>query len=373
MFKINIKLFRLISFFYFWCISILSGQPEYKSQPFKVDLESNINNIKVLNLSSIANELTFIPLETTPNCLIQKIRKILFSNSYIFVSEFTNLLEFDRNGKFIRKIGSSGTGPGEYLSIGDFCINERKQEIYIIFSSASKLLIYGFDGVFKKSINLSFRPAQVIQRDPQSLMFHLWNIPGKNDPSWIITNLEGISLTVIKNSLKRVSQPGFLINHTPLYSFANSLHFMEFGIDTLFYFKDARKSSYAILSLGDFKMDADPIITATLIKDEKLLTKVWPGTILENNEYLFIKFYRGISNNSMTAIYDKRLETVTILKDEVFKNDLIGGIGFWPKQIVNDHILIDYADAFDLLKKNIPVDLRSKISETSNPVLMILK
>lgn len=371
--KMDIKLLGLISIFYFCSVLILVGQNEYKNQPFKVDLKSNINNVKVINLSKIGKELTFIPLETTPNCLIQEIRKILFSNSYIFVSEFTNLLQFDRNGKYIRQVGSSGSGPGEYLSIGDFCINERKQEIYIIFSSASKLLIYSFDGIFKKSINLLFRPAQVIQRDPQSLMFHLWNVPGKNDPSWIITNLEGISLTVIKNSLKRVSQPGFLINHTPLYSFANSLHFMEFGIDTLFYFKDARKSPYAIFSLGDFKMDTDPVITASLIKDDKLLNKVWPGTILENNDYLFIKFYRGISNNSMTAIYDKRLETVSILRDEVFKNDLIGGIGFWPKQIVSDNILVDYADAFDLMKKDIPNDLRSKILETSNPVLMLLK
>ena len=347
----NVMLIGLISIFYLSSISILFGQAEYKILPHKIDVENNINNVKIINLSSIGKELTFIPLETTPNCLIKKIKKVLFSNSYIFISEFTNLLQFDRNGKFIRRIGSSGTGPGEYPSIGDFCINEKQQEIYVIFSSASKLLTFGFDGVFKNSVNLSFRPAQVSLRDPQNLLFHLWNVPGKNDPSWVITDLEGVSLTVINNSLKRVSQPGFLINHTPLYFFANSLHFMEFGIDTLYYFRNTQKFPYAIFSLGDYKMDVDPLITASLIKDEKVLNKFWPGIILENDDYFFIKFYRGISNNSMTAIYDKKSGAFTILKDEVFKNDLVGGIGFWPKQIINDNILIDYADAYDLIKK----------------------
>jgi len=371
--KYNKGLIGLISILWFNSITVLVGQIDYKNLPFKVDVESNISNVKVINLSSIGKELTFVPLETNPDCLIQQIRKICFSTSYIFVGEFTNLLQFDKNGKFIRRIGSAGTGPGEYPQVGDFCINELKQEIYVIFSSASKLLIFGFDGVFKKSVILSFRPAQVSLRDPQSLMFHLWNVPGKSDPSWVITDLEGTSLTIIKNNLKRISQPGLLINHTPLYTFDNSLHFMEFGIDTLYSFKETQKIPYAIFSLGGYKMDVDPLITAALIKDEKLLNKISPVDILENNIYLFIKFHRGISNNKVTAIYDKSRGDITILKDEVFKNDLVGGVGFWPKQIVNDKILVDYVDALELLKKIIPANLRSKLSETSNPVLLILK
>jgi len=367
------KLIELFSFMCLSCYSILVGQTGNKNLPFKVDFENNIKNEKVLNLSNIGKELTFIPLETKPECLIQKIKKINFSSSYIFVSEFTNLLQFDKNGKFIRRIGSAGTGPGEYPQVGDFCINEGKNEIYVIFSSASKLLIFGFDGVFKKSVSLSFRPAQVCLIDTQRLMFHLWNVPGKNDPSWVITDLAGNTLTVINNGIKRTSQPGFLINHTPLYSFENSLHFMEFGIDTVYYFRKTHKIPYAILSLGDYKMDVDPVITALLIKDEKLLNKFWPGSILENKDYLFIKFYRGISNNSLTGIFDKSKGSFTILKDGVFKNDLAGGIGFYPKQIVNDNMLVDYVDSYVLMKKIIPPDLRNRISETSNPVIMILK
>ena len=358
---------------YLSSISENNAQKAKKYPPYYIDIKKNINNIEIINLSSIGKDLSYIPLETTPKCLITNIKKILFSNSYIFISEFNKLLQFDRNGKFIRQIGSTGSGPGEYLSVGDFCIDEKKKEICIIFSSGSKLLIFGFDGVFKNSVNISFRPAQIIQKDDNILMFHLWNVPGKNDPSWILTTRQGITMANFKNNLNRISQPGFLINHTPLYSFENCTHFMEYGIDTLYYLNKNRKFQYGIFYFDDLKMDIDPIVTHSLLKDEKLLNKFWIGSIMENSRFLFIKFFRGMSNSTMCAVFDKETNSLSILKDNVFKNDLGGGIGFWPKQIVDDKILVDYGDAFDLLKKIIPSDLRRRISETSNPVLMLLE
>lgn len=370
---IVINLFRIFLTFYLSSISVINGQTDHTDLPYNIDIKKNIKNIETINLSSIGKELSYIPLETTPECLIQEIKKILFSDSFIFVSDFKRLLQFDRNGKFIRQIGSAGMGPGEYISVGDFCIDEQKKEIYIIFSSAPKLLIFGFDGVFKNSINLSFRPAQIIPKDQNSLMYHLWNAPGKNDPSWIITNRQGIILTSIKNNLKRISQPGFIVNHTPLYSFDNTIHFMEFGIDTLYYFKDTQKKPYAVFFLDDLKMDPDPLTAPSMGKDEKLFNKFWIGSIIENNDFLFIKFFRGITNATMCVIYNKKTDAVTILKDNVFKNDLGGGIGFWPKQIINDNILVNYIDAFDLLKSIIPTNLRGNLTVSSNPVLIIHK
>lgn len=342
--------------------------------PYFIDIKKSINNIRTINLSSIGEELSYIPLETKPECLIQEIFGIEFSQSYIFIKDFKKLLQFDRTGKFIRTIGSEGRGPEEYSTHYDFCINEQKQEISIISIIDSKLLIFGFDGIFKNSYKLSFRPTQIIQKDKNSFIYHLANVPGKNDPSWIITNRKGITLSIIKNNLKRISQPGFLVITSPLYLFGNSAHFMEFGIDTLYYFKDVNKLPYAIFSLGDLKLDTDPLITETMVKNHDFLTdKLWISSIYENDEIMFIEFSCGISNLRKYATFNKKTNSVTFLQDNVFKNDLGGGIGFWPKQITDDNLLVDYVDAFDLLKKTIPSNLRSKLTETSNPVLMILK
>lgn len=339
---------------------------------FNIDIKKNFKNIKTIRLSSIGKELSFIPLETTPNCLIQNIYKIEISSSYFFIRDFERLLQFDRNGKFIRQIGSSGRGPEQYYSVFDFCINEQKKEISII--STSQLMIFGFDGIFKNSYKLSFRPSQIIPKDQNSLMYHLASVPGKNDPSWIISNQQGITSSIIKNNLMRKSQPGLIVPYSPLYLFNSTVHFMEFGIDTLYYFKNTLKKPYAVFFLDDLKMDTDPLITQSMVKNHEFLTdKISIGSIFENNDFLFIKFFRGISDATICAVFNKKTNAVTFPQDDVFQNDLGGGVGFWPKQIANDNILVDYADAYDLLKKIIPSNLRIKLTETSNPVLMFLK
>lgn len=352
------------------CGSLTYGQNHNVAAHYQIDIKNNINNVKAIKLSSIGKELSYIPLETTPKCLIQQIYRIEFSESYIFVKDVNRLLQFDKNGKFLRQIGSEGRGPEEYASNFDFCIDNQRMEIYIV--SISQLMIFGFDGVFKNSFKLSSRPTQIIPKDQNYLMFHLMNAPRQNNPSWIITNRQGITAANFKNSLNRISMPGFSVKRTPLYSFNNMVHFMEFGIDTLYYFRNNQKKPYAVFFLGDLKMDPDPLITPSMIKDEKLLSKFWIGSIIEDSNFLFIEFLRGISNSTMHVIFNKRTNDVSILKDDVFINDL-GSIGFWPKYIINDKILVDYVDAFDLLKRIIPSNLRSKLTETSNPVLVVLK
>ena len=60
-----------------------------------------------------------------------------------------------------------------------------------------------------------------------------------------------------------------------------------------------------------------------------------------------------------------------------------GGVSFWPEVVINDSLLVGFADAFDLIKSNnehSTSDTKSaklenvikNLSETSNPVIMIL-
>lgn len=380
----------------FLCIflnSEINGQLNSLIAPFKIDIKGNIKNIIDINLSAIGDNLSYIPLETTPECLIQYIEKVELTDHFIFINEGTRLIQFDNKGNFIRQIGSAGRGPQEYLSVGDFCIDDHKREIYII--SAPKLLVFDFDGVFKYSKSLSFRPAQILNEDENRLMFHLFNVSGKsfaNDFSWIITDRQGYILMNIKKHLKRTSQPGLIVMDTPLYLFQNKTHFLEFGVDTLYYFQDNKIRPYAIFNLEELKMDPDPLITPSTKEEvgRKLFNKLWINTIYENDDYLFLKFLRGITDSTMHAVFNKRTAEVDILKDNVFRNDIDGGLDFWPRQIINDRIMIDYVDAFDLLKdikslksgskinndKAIPLkllNLSKQLTETSNPVLVILR
>jgi hypothetical protein len=80
----------------------------------------------------------------------------------------------------------------------------------------------------------------------------------------------------------------------------------------------------------------------------------------------------------------------SFLENNGFFNDLDGGIPFWPRYVYNDNTLVDYIDAFKLLKRineiqdsnsqdkeaKIPQQLEmlsKQLTENSNPVLIVLK
>ena len=67
-------------------------------------------------ISLIVDSIDYIPLETTSDCLICAIDKLITKNNkyYIFDKITQSIFTFDFNGKFISKINSIGHGPGEY-------------------------------------------------------------------------------------------------------------------------------------------------------------------------------------------------------------------------------------------------------------------
>jgi hypothetical protein len=112
--------------------------------------------------------------------------------------------------------------------------------------------------------------------------------------------------------------------------------------------------------------------------------------ILENENYLFTNIAFGVADSSKYCIFNKHSAETIIIEDVGFKNDIDGGIRFWPKYIYNDNILVDYVDAFKFLnminskasnslkeESTYHIDqleiLKKNLNETSNPVLIVLK
>lgn len=166
---------------------------------------------------------------------------------------------------------------------------------------------------------------------------------------------------------------------------------MEFACDTLHYFRENEKRPYAVFKFGNLKMEPDPLIIQSQKEkiSKELFKKFWINSIHENNDFLFLKLNRGISDSAICALYKKTNSVITLLKDNFFLNDIDGGIPFWPKQILNDTMLIDFVDAFDLKKrikmmqsetktnkyKKVPmtlINISKQLNETSNPVLVLV-
>lgn len=97
-----------------------------------IDLD-NASLVDSLTYSEYFSSPQIIPLETNSNCIIQKIDRIDFFKSKIYIldTKSSRLMTFDTNGHYINDIGRQGNGNGEYLEISDFSIDRKNEVVYI--------------------------------------------------------------------------------------------------------------------------------------------------------------------------------------------------------------------------------------------------
>ena len=118
-----------------------------------VDIDQNIS----LLLSEIAEEIKAIELELTDESQINTDhfigRYVILSGDNIIINESTKTLVFNKDGKFVRSIGSRGQGPGGYRSISSIAIDEKNKHLIILSNSSNKIICYDMNGKFLKEIH----------------------------------------------------------------------------------------------------------------------------------------------------------------------------------------------------------------------------
>lgn len=93
--------------------------------------------------TSIIQSIRYIPLETNEKSILGDIGKLLYLNGmfYIHDRKQMSIYQFDKWGNFVKKIGTIGRGPGEYVSIQAFDV-DAKGNIYVWDAMSHKLVIY---------------------------------------------------------------------------------------------------------------------------------------------------------------------------------------------------------------------------------------
>ena len=407
--KLIIQLFMLYFLLLSSCVNegekkhkIIQNTTDKKVElPYKIELGENLNKTEDIPLSVLSKQLKYIVLETTPDCLLRGIGHIVFTNNYIFISDFNALFKFDIDGKFIQKIGKTGRGPGEYRKVFTFAIDEPRNKIYL--TNYGIIQEYDFNGNYIRSIKIrniitGFNSNQYIIQNSDKFIFHLANEPEYINPieySLIVTDTNAIPIMKFRNHHKRKSKPGItMATRSPLYLFQGQVRFMEYGADTMFTVQSDNLNPYAIFDLGRFKMNPDPIMPFEASDQEKvekqLNEKLWIHIINEDNDYLYIKLEYGFSDSIKLGIFNKHDSNITFLNERGFINDLDGGIKFWPRYIYKDSVLVDYVNAYKFkaaVSDKISYALKDKYGEEyiklihmvgelkdeSNPVLVIVQ
>lgn len=128
-----------------------------------IDLLAAVGNEQEIRLSEIARDIRYIPLETTPECLLHSDGlTVYYGAEYLFISDGNqpgSFYRFTKDGKFLNKIGHVGQGPEEYIRFTDFIVDENEKNIYLIDNLGGHFVVYSYSGEFIRK--LPFKGAYI--------------------------------------------------------------------------------------------------------------------------------------------------------------------------------------------------------------------
>ncbi len=385
-----------MKFLYFVLFIVILGScksPEsslYQFDPRTIDK-------KEIALSEIADDITYVPLDNSfPINMIYYPRYFIGDNIYLSERQ-SGVMIFNRNGKFVRKVGSKGRGPGEYAFCVNFSVDEKSGTICVM--DANVIKVYSKTGRFLRKIELGEYSAGT-----DVLEFYNSNIFIPCHPQYTGVKHDWILLDTLGNIIKtrKRSTPEFTGSDLipgGIYKYGNRLYSWNPWSDTIFSISPnfIPEPSF-VISPGKHRL---PRGVYKSLEDRKLYFK--PYLILESKNFIFTRYY--YDNDLIIAVIDKRsresYSTALVKGPAVFgdnilggiMNDFDGGMRFQPQNyfvennreylegLINAHEIkarVQTDEFRDFMakspeKKKVFEELAGRIKETDNQVLMVVR
>ena len=235
---------KILYFILFFCLLSCTNKQKQKPASLKqktdsitttIDIKSAIeepNKIRSFKLSTLLNDVKFVPLETSPSCLIGQVSD--WRNQHFQITEeyfVIDLKLFNRNGSFARRIGRLGNGPTEYKSARDVTIDNYEKRIFVYSHWDHRILIYSYKGDLLKSIKdtlPTYQSGFVYAGSDELLLFSanntgpIFELNQMNLSSNKINNLLKVDFSSsLETNGKFYFPPG---SHWQTYNFNNILH-----------------------------------------------------------------------------------------------------------------------------------------------------
>lgn len=414
----------LISIIFFILISCKNSDIRSDGICTILDVENTVGKGRIVNLSEIATNIRYIPLETTKNSVIGS-PVVLYEKGRIYIRTSGKTKVFDTLGKYLFTFDRRGRGPEEYTDVsnpiivgysGDITITERRGDSTI-------LKYYSRDGIFVKNIavpnpNDNFLVNTVVLK-PNLYIVHVSKSILRSEKKNVaiifdtLSNLIGfVPKPVVKMAKKQSNIRKIVLGNKTLHvdvgvvsaylkisrdkinvytSLGDTIYRFENGIlkpEYALYYGKYKKENYLVpqnpheiakdfINISNFNyFEADNFLLFELnLRD--FAHEPYKGS-------LFI-FGNKSNRNSSLAIYNKETKEFTLMNQPVkgspgFRDNLMGGPPFNPHHLSYDgHIatiyypgtLISYTSENSVseeFKKMV-----ASLKETDNPVVAIAK
>jgi hypothetical protein len=319
-----------------------------------IDIVAGIEEDKgtTMLLSEIVENITFIPLEITDKSFISNNCRFFFSDKYIVtVDDYYQMLLFSLTGKFIRKIGNRGQGPGEYLAPNHLVI--VKDELYVWDPDLSVVFCYDLQtGVYMRKKRLEFYVNRMSCFNDSILVFYTSYPVYEENPPENFPHLHTLSLDFsticdlwTEKFTNDVDEESRFSTYVYTYIKDGNLYIWDnTSIDnTVFYFdKNMKRIPAYRLFLGQYDAKGkEPSMSANKFK---------PIKVIETDNFIFIEglFYGTNKFYVKYILYDKSTKTsrnVALRTDSLyikFHDHSNNNIPFWPDGYVSQNVLYSY-------------------------------
>ena len=299
-----------------------------------INLDEGIGNSVKMNLSVIADSIEYLRLKTKGKAILGDIREIEITNKYMVVSDQQkNIFLFDRQGEYLKRIGSYGRGPLEYQDISSFHVSDNIERIFLFDGASMKILAYDLvSGKCLKSNKIDFFPEGFMIFRDTMLVFLCsaahFRYTGHNYHIYVMNGNLELTDSLMQRHYSSGFQKSLNISFSEIYRRGKYLYFWESNMDTV------------------FRMDEEKIIVPymTFTYDKYLKrhnpensggNKFIVNGFIETNRYIFIngifsgKYGRNILFDKKTRD-NRNIYFNYEIWDRGFHNDLDGGIPFWP-------------------------------------------
>lgn len=380
--------------------------PECKSRLdspiITIDTDKTMDVVN-LKLSDLADSFKIIPLETTPESLLDDVIEYYCNEDYILAFCENGVFKFSSTGRFIKKLFGRGRGPNEFsrLSLCIYSVDESN-DILLINDQMRKGKYFRYDLKSEqflepvKQCSPAFGPFNIV-RDSLIIVSNFLN----TEYAIYYQNFNGEFISGITNKKKVISDDEETLQHGTFVKFNSEYYFSFQYDDSLFKIKDNKLVPYLALK---FKASREDIPKETMENGDKRVIIFQPGT---PSFFIILVFVDNLDNLDINkrGIEEKKCYYLVLnnftgksSKINSYTDDFIGETKdaqalskidflspYFLKLSPNKRIITPYypsqikkAIGKGLNSKDFPVEIKEQLlklnenlQETDNPILLI--
>ncbi len=362
------KKYRTKLYVLFFLLCSCGGHRIQQSEYIVIDLSEPplANPIKA---SDLIESCRYIPLETTNESIIEDIQKLIpVQDGFFILDRHQQLMYFDADGRFIRRIAVKGRGPGEYVNLLDVDLSEQDEILYL-HDNSNQILLYSFENEFLRSIRLKKFVTSVMKTSWGYICYRDPLLNFGNDTEALITLDEnGNDINVLQYRRVDLKQRSPWVISPIFINMNDEYYYYPQFQDTLYSVKIDKIDPRFVFPKGKYSIAIEEMATLDISRVARARGLVIFDFII-NDRQIILKCYR--QNNPEVYLYDFASEKLHDISKIV--NDIDNSYNFSPWSVYQNQ-WVEVKNAGDILEESVvqPTALKN-LKPEDNPVIRISK